>query len=251
MISYEYPLNERIRTLLRLEDLFLKIAHFTAGVAPQDHHVALLTIFETLEVAGRADLKVDLVQELERQRQILMSFRNNPDISEEALAGALYEIEQASTGLLAMAGKIGQYLRENDWLMSIKSRAAIPGGVCEFDVPSYHYWLHRSAKLRRDALTAWLKPLLPIRDGLIIVLRLLRASGRPEPQVARNGAYQLMLSGGTSQMVRVTIEDEFVVVPEISANKYALNIRFVGAEAAVKAKLCERDIDFQITFCNL
>ena len=55
MISYEYPLNERIRTLLRLEDLFLKIAHFTAGAAPQDHHVALLTTFETLEVASRAD----------------------------------------------------------------------------------------------------------------------------------------------------------------------------------------------------
>ena len=136
MISYEYPLNERIRTLLRLEDLFVKIAHFSSGTAPQDHHVALQTIFETLEVASRADLKVDLVQELERQRQILMSFRNNPDISEEALAGALYEIEQASTGLLAMAGKIGQYLRENEWLMSIRSRAAIPGGVCQFDLPA-------------------------------------------------------------------------------------------------------------------
>jgi cell division protein ZapD len=47
-------------------------------------------------VASRADLKVDLVQELERQRQILLSFRNNPQISEEALSGALYEIEQAS-----------------------------------------------------------------------------------------------------------------------------------------------------------
>ena len=78
MISYEYPLNERIRTLLRLEDLFLKIAHFTAGAAPQDHHVALLTTFETLEVASRADLKVDLVQELERQRQILMRSPRKP-----------------------------------------------------------------------------------------------------------------------------------------------------------------------------
>jgi hypothetical protein len=27
---------------------------------------------------------------------------------------------------------------------------------------------------------AWVQPLLPIRDGLAIVLRLLRASGRPE-----------------------------------------------------------------------
>ena len=93
VISYEYPLNERIRTLLRLEDLFLKLAHFTANNGSQDHHIALLTLFETLEVASRADLKVDLVQELERQRQILVSFRNNPEISEEALAGALYEIE--------------------------------------------------------------------------------------------------------------------------------------------------------------
>ena len=81
---------------------------------------------KSLEVAGRADLKMDLIQELERQRQTLLAFRNNPDISEEALSGALYEIEQSSAALLGMTGKIGQYLRENDWLMGIKSRAAIP-----------------------------------------------------------------------------------------------------------------------------
>ncbi|HPI61464.1 cell division protein ZapD, partial [Zoogloea sp.] len=105
MITYEYPLNERIRTLLRLENLFEKVTHFVRAEGALEHHVALLTLFEILEVAGRADLKVDLVQELERQRQILLSFRNNPQISEEALSGALYEIEQASASLLAMAGK--------------------------------------------------------------------------------------------------------------------------------------------------
>ena len=31
VITYEYPLNERIRTLLRLEDLFDKTGHFIAG----------------------------------------------------------------------------------------------------------------------------------------------------------------------------------------------------------------------------
>ena len=127
MITYEYPLSERIRTLLRLEDLFERTLHFVAGAGPEEHHVALVTLFEILEVASRADLKFDLVQELERQRQILLSFRNNPEISEDALSGALYEIEQASAALLAMQGKIGHYLRENEWLMSIKSRAAIPG----------------------------------------------------------------------------------------------------------------------------
>ena len=251
MISYEYPLNERIRTLLRLEDLFLKLAHFGAGGAPQDHHVALLTIFETLEVASRADLKVDLVQELERQRQILMSFRNNPEISEEALAGALYEIEQASTGLLAMAGKIGQYLRENEWLMSIRSRAAIPGGVCQFDLPSYHYWLNRDPEVRRRDLDAWMQPMAPIRDGLEIVLRLLRASGRPEAQLARSGAFQLTMAGRTAQMLRLRLARAETVVPEISANKYALNVRFMLPETIARPRLAERDVAFELTFCSL
>ena len=125
VITYEYPLNERIRTLLRLEDLFERSRHFIARTDPLDHHVALLTLFEILEVAGRADLKSDLLQELERQKQVLLSFRNNPDISEEALAGVLRDIEQAAAALFSMTGRIGQYLRENEWLMSKIGRAHV------------------------------------------------------------------------------------------------------------------------------
>ncbi|MBK1681582.1 cell division protein ZapD [Rhodocyclus tenuis] len=251
MITYEYPFNERIRTLLRLEDLFDKTAHFSQHEGAQEHHVALTTLFEILEVAGRADLKMDLIQELERQRQTLLAYRNNPDISEEALSGALYEIEQASAALLSMTGKIGQHLRENDWLMSIRSRAAIPGGLCEFDLPSYHHWLHQSAESRRDALATWLKPMLPLRDGLVIVLRLLRASGRPEQQLAKGGAFQMMLGGSATQMVRVTLKLKDSFVPEISANKYALNIRFARAEGDHKPRHCDTDVAFDMTFCNL
>ena len=69
MITYEYPFNERIRTLLRLEDLFEKAGYFIQQQGPREHHVVLLSLFEILEVAGRADLKLDLIQELERQRQ--------------------------------------------------------------------------------------------------------------------------------------------------------------------------------------
>ena len=68
MITYEYPFNERIRTLLRLEDLFEKTSVFVENDGQLEHHTALVTIFEILEVAGRADLKMDLIQELERQR---------------------------------------------------------------------------------------------------------------------------------------------------------------------------------------
>ena len=252
MITYEYPFNERIRTLLRLEDLFDKTLHFARQDGTLEHHVALLTLFEILEVASRADLKMDLIQELERQRQSLMAFRNNPDISEEALAGVLQEIEQASSGLLAMAGKIGQYLRENDWLMGIKSRATIPGGVCEFDLPSYHWWLHRGTEARHQALSGWTAPLLPLRDALTIVLRLLRSSGSPRAHTATNGQFQLNLGGTAAQMVRVTMNTTEGAVPEVSANKYALNIRFTNPPAGEsKAKIYDQPVGFDLTFCNL
>ena len=114
MITYEYPFNERIRTLLRLEDLFEKTAYFSQENGALEHHSALISLFEILEVAGRADLKMDLIQELERQRQTLLAFRNNPEISEEALSGALYEIEQSSAALLGMTGINAQYPRESD-----------------------------------------------------------------------------------------------------------------------------------------
>ena len=101
MITYEYPLNERIRTLLRLEDLFERARFYLARTEPHEHHVALLTLFEILEVTGRADLKSDLLQELERQKQVLLSFRNNPEIDEQVLAGVLRDIEQAHAGLFS------------------------------------------------------------------------------------------------------------------------------------------------------
>ena len=251
MITYEYPFNERIRTLLRLEDLFEKVAYFVEQESSREHHVVLLTLFEILEVAGRADLKMDLIQELERQRQSLLVFRNNPEISEEALSGALYEIEQSSAALLGMTGKIGQNLRDNDWLMGIKSRAVIPGGVCEFDIPSYHYWQHQTPEARRAALLGWLKPFVPLRSGLSIVLRLLRASGHPERQVAVSGAFQMMLGGSGAQMVRVSLKPQFAFVPEISANKYALNIRFTCPDYDHRPRFSDTDVEFDMVFCNL
>jgi cell division protein ZapD len=252
VITYEYPLNERIRTLLRLEDLFERSRHFIARTDQHDHHMALLTLFEILEVASRADLKSDLLQELERQKQVLLSFKNNPDIAEDALNGVLRDIEQAAQALFSMTGKIGQYLRENDWLMSIKQRTGIPGGACEFDLPSYHYWLHRPAEERTGQLAAWTSPLHPLRDGSAIILRILRESGKAQSFAAQQGMFQQMLGGKTAQMLRLRLDRAQPCVPEISANKYVLNIRFIAQNAEdMRPRTADWDVAFELTFCNL
>ena len=251
MIVYEHPLSERVRTLLRLEDLFERIDYFVGKNDGEQHHVALLLIFEILEVASRADLKSDLLQELERQKQVLEALRDNPDISEEALENVLWQIDQSSSRLFQASGKVGQELRENEWLMSIKQRTAIPGGVCEFDLPSYHYWLQQEADVRRHDLQQWLAPFLPTRDAIGIVLRLLRESGKTIAQVAQQGVYQQMMAGRMAQMLRIGLADGYACVPEISANKYALNIRFTTQEGMQRPKASETDVEFELTFCNL
>lgn len=251
VISYEFPLNERVRTLLRLEDLFARIELFIAREASADHHVALLVLFEILEVASRADLKSDLLQELERQKRVLSALHNNPEISEEALDAVLYEIDTASSSLLAMSGKIGQHLRDNEWLMGIKQRACIPGGVCEFDLPSYHHWQHQEVALRRSLLNSWLSPMLPLRDGLAIMLKLLRESGKTHRFTAYHGSFQQMQGGRVAQMLRITLKEDAPCMPEVSANKYALNIRFVSASYTAKTSLYDQDVDFDLIFCSL
>jgi cell division protein ZapD len=247
---YEYPFNERIRTLLRLEDLYEKFTFFLYQQHPQHHHIALSTIFEMLEVAGRADLKSDLLQELERQKQTLLSFKSNPNVEADRLDAVLSEVDRVSVALIASQGKTGQNVRDNEWLMSIRGRTIIPGGACEFDLPSYYAWQQRSPEHRFADISNWFAPLAPLFDAIGIVLRLLRESGRPAKIIAQGGNYQQMLQGKVYQMLRLAIDETLGAIPEISANKYMLWVRFTLQDGDMKPKSYENDVPFELTLCG-
>ena len=251
MIHYEYPLSERIRTLLRLEDLFERFDAYASSGEPAAHHAALLTLFEMSEVAARADLKSDLLQELDRQKAVLAVLRGNPRVEVDALESVLKAIEAAHQGIYQLPGKVGQHLREDEWLMAIKQRAGIPGGMCEFDLPAYHYWLHRPAGDRTRRLLDWLEPFSSIRAAVGIVLGLLRDSGQSEAHHAANGNYQRMLESRNPHLIRVALADNVPCVPEISGNKYMLNIRFISVEPGAQRNCTAQPIDFELTFCTL
>ena len=250
MIVYEYPFNERIRTLLRLEDLYEKFKFFVHQEHPMQHHVALSTIFDMLEVSGRADLKSDLLQELERQRQSLLAYRSNPNVQADMLDAILAELDAVSAALVSAQGKTGQNIRDNEWLMSVRGRTIIPGGACEFDLPSYFAWQKRSARQRFEDISGWFAPLAPLFDALALVLRLLRDSGRPVKMIASGGSYQQMLQGKVYQMLRLSLDERLGAIPEISANKYMLWVRFTSQGGDMKPKPLEDDTPFELTLCN-
>ncbi len=251
MILYEYPFTERVRSLLRLEDIFDKLGYFVAQSHPHCHHAALMALFEILEVTSRTDLKGDLLQELERQKQALQALRNNPQVVQEALTGVLADIEQAQQALNASAGKAGQHLRDNEWLASIRSRASIPGGTCEFDLPSYHAWLMRDSDSRRHDLQTWAQPLQRYSAALGMVLRLLRESAHHSTQVAAQGSFQQALQGRSYALLQVRVAEDAAAIPEISANRYMLWIRFTTADGDLKPRAVDRDVAFELALCAL
>jgi len=217
-----------------------------------DHHGALALLLQMLDLIERADIKVDILHELDRQVLAMQNLLGNPNISEAVLNTTISSIEACSNSLRADTAKVGQSLRENEWLMSIKQRISIPGGVCEFDLPSYHYWLHLDKAQRQNDFNSWLEKLMPMYEGIKIILHILRGSGMTNEYQAKDGFYQQMLGGGkAAQMVKIELLDACSSFPEVSANKYAINVRFFSMDFVQKPKQSEHDIDFKMTLCNL
>lgn len=252
-VTYEFPLNERVRTLLRLEDLFAKYEFFVNQEHKLDHHSALLTIFEIVEVGSRADLKSDLLQELDRQKTQISLYREHPSVDPVLLAETLREIDSAAIELNGCNGRLGYHLRENEFLMIIRSRCSIPGGVCEFDLPGYHKWQSRPAQARRRDIMEWVEPMLPLMKAIHLVLKILRSSGEGLAVTSENGGFTQQMSGKTFQLLKVDIPNEVNVVPEFSANKYMLWIRFniPIANTVTKNNPHNEPFDFRIRLCNL
>ena len=250
MILYEYPFNERIRAWLRLEhlyDLYTELCERTQAI---DHHFALSTLFEILDVVCCPDLKSEIMRDLDKQKNLLNAYRGNPAVAEKALDEMLYSIESSFSQLASMAGKVGHELIENDWLTTIRSRINIPGGTCEFDLPAYHAWQHMPAQERQSDLQRWIGYLLPICKSVKLLLTLMRGTGQPQKITAQNGMFQHNLpQGRTFQLLRLQISPEQQAIPEISANRLIVTVRMMQQDAQGHVTPKAVDTDFQLTLC--
>lgn len=251
VILYEYPFNERIRTYLRLEHLFQRLGELIRRDEAIDHHYALITIFEVMDVAARADLKSDVMKDLEKQKQILNGYRGNPAISEAVLDEVIAQLDSCFSSLNSLPGKAGQSLTENDWLMSIRSRVGIPGGTCEFDLPAYYAWQHRRGDARRADLERWASTLGPLAESIHMLLKLLRDSGAPQKVIATGGQLQQNLpQGRTFQLLRLRLDETLGLVPEISGNRLIVSVRMMRHEADDRLHASSEDAAFELTLCS-
>jgi len=251
LILYEHPFNERIRTYLRLEHLYARLHEMILRETVTDHHFALCTLFEIMDVAGRAELKTDVLKDLDKQKNILMSFRGNPAIDEAALNSVIGDLDQCFQNLSQTSGRMGSQLSESDWLMAVRSRASIPGGTCSFDLPAYFAWQHAAAAFRQADLKPWVDSLQPMNTAVALLMRLIRDSGAPQKMVAAAGQFQQYLpQGKTYQLLRVSLDEGMGIVPEISVNRLLVTARFTHFSVTERSRQTAQDVAFELTLCH-
>ena len=250
MIVYEYPFNELVRSMLRLEYLFARFNHFLRSDDPELHHNAIAMLFDLGDIGSRGDIKSLLLKEFERQKYALNGLKSSQKVDQEALTQTLSEIDKAALNVNQSVGKPNALITESEWLNAIRTRLNIPGGTSPIDLPSYHAWKNTSSTQRRELLEKYVTPLLPWHEACQIFLRLLRQSGEAKDVLAHHGAYQQAPSGKVYQLMRIAVEDD-TLFSEISANKYLLSIRFLKVDQDKKPQTINEDVPFRLTLCQL
>jgi cell division protein ZapD len=249
-VVYEHPLNERIRTFLRLEYLFKKTEHFIAFDDAWATRSAVDAVLDIASITARADIKTEILKELERNASTLNRMRRQRGVDLETLGQVLENLEQATSRIYRLDGQIGQQIRENDFVKSVVQRSSIPGGTCSFDLPQFHHWLQQSAALRRQQLQDWMIGLEPVRDSLYLLLSLTRSSNTPRRATAARGFFQDSLDvQAPAQMVRVALDPGLPLFPEVSGHKNRFSIRFMESLGTERPSQAQSDVDFLLTCC--
>lgn len=251
-IYYEFPLNERIRVLMRLEQLFQQTDHFMMGSTVWDSRAVISSLLDILAIFGRNDLKSEILKELDRHVATLSRVADSMAIDRSKLTSTLQNLDIIAKEIHGLSGKIGGSLMENELFKNISQRSSIPGGTCVFDLPAYHYWLDRPDAQRKQDLELWLQPFGTIRYAIDTILHLIRLSTIPTEERAEAGFYQQNLDKGLPfQLIRVAALRSLPYYVEISGGKHRFTVRFMGFSTAGRAMQAEEDIPFQLTCCVL
>jgi cell division protein ZapD len=250
LIHFEHPLNERVRTFLRLEHLFLQVDHFRPQSDQWSNRAAVDGLLSIISIFSRADLKTEILKELERHTSNLERVRQQPGVDMQALGQVLDDLEQAIHQVYRLNGQIARQLRSNEFLTTILQRSSIPGGNCNFDLPQYHHWLNQPHEIRQQQMSEWLHELLPVREAVVLLLNLVRHSNLPTRELAENGFFQRVLeSSAPAQMVRVSLPHNSSIFTEISGNKHRFSIRFLKAMDSGKPTQSNQNVEFLLTAC--
>jgi len=252
MVDYEQPLNERMRTFLRLEFLYQQLSFHQQRPDAWSTRAAVQALLEILAITARGDIRGETLKELERHMAVIHDFQSKPGADTDRVHAVVANLAQLRSELNAAGSFFMQRLRDSEFLNAIKHRSAIPGGTCEFDLPDFAHWLSLSHEMRAESLTTWIDTVRPLCDAVVALLWLTRQNTRPRREVATQGVFQLTLDKHMQcQLLRITLPSGIDLFPEISGSHHRCTIRFLRwTDIAARPSQTNDDVPFLLTTCT-
>jgi cell division protein ZapD len=251
-IVFEQPLNERMRTFLRLDFLYGQALYQSEIATAASARAAMAALLDILSITTRSDMRSDVLKELERHLAHLNEFQSRPGVDTARLKTVIANLGRLRADLLNAGSAFLQPIRDSEFLNSIKLRSAIPGGTCEFDLPEYFCWLSQPAEVRTRAFGQWLGLLRPLCDAIAELLWLTRQAGRSRQEIAKGGVFMIGFDrDAPAQLLRIAVPADDGLFPEISGGgQHRCNVRFLRWNGLnSRPASIEADVPFTLTVC--
>ncbi|HEY7890025.1 MAG TPA: cell division protein ZapD [Steroidobacteraceae bacterium] len=250
-LVFEQPLNERMRTFLRLDFLYSQALYHNEAASQWGTRAAVTSLIDILSIITRSDVRSEALKELERQLTLLGEFQSKPGVDTDRLKMLIANLTRLRSELLNAGIANLQPLKDSDFLNAIKHRSSIPGGTCEFDLPDYLYWLSQPDEVRVRAFNQWLTVLRPLCDAVSELIWLTRQNGRTRQETAQSGNFTITFDRENPlQLLRIVLPASMGLYPEVSGSHHRCNMRFLSWKGlSERPSQADSDVKFLLTCC--
>ena len=223
-IIYEYPLQERVRTYLRLEHGFEQL-NVNRELFQQQPDAFFQSLFSLSDLLERVDIRTELSKDLDAQQQRLKQWEQHPQVDRHALRTTIEEIGDCQQ-FLPDIPKVLREIKDDALLASIRQRFSQPGISGLFELPQLQLWLSQENELQQKQCDAWCQLFQPIEKAVQLKLTLMREQSSFSDMTLTSGFMQ----GSSEQplaMLRIKVPKESSVYPVISGHRQRFTVRFM------------------------
>jgi len=225
MYKFELPLNERTRRLMSIENIFIRLKNQINSCRADFSEIGCFELFFIMRgTASRADIKIEILQELEK---LILKKKQFPKTKKN-----LDQVKKLMDGKRSL-DKVnlpqGNFFGNDKFLQEIKTSSLSPTGIVSSDLPQLQFWLKQlNPKAKQQYFLTKIDPYLPIFKSISIYLNTLRESVKYKSvDSTDNGlvSYQLDPSH-RHDLVQLQIPEKLNLYPKLTSNKYTINIQF-------------------------
>lgn len=251
-IVYEQPLNERIRNFIRLEFLFESAAALLNDGNEHAIRSAISNLLDIHELFNRSDVLSDVLIELERLAALFTHFAQQSDVDTERLDQTLSQIDESVDNLHQNFRSAESPVDTVPFLQALKRRHHLTGGCSNFNFPEFRFWLNTHDSRCLTDLQSWFGYYDHIQKAISLITELIRASSDVNEVIAVQGLFSETLNPAANyQLLRIGIERNLDIYPEISASKHRFTVRMMSSSNTPKPVQAGSNTSFLLARCAL